>query len=111
MNEIGEHDAADIPIACSLTEPERRARERVLQREVFGGVREVRELPDGYALRFPGEAAWLGTLAEFIGFERDCCPFFAFELHCEPRQGPIWLHLRGPEGTKGFVAGMLPAGG
>lgn len=99
--------AQDVPIACSLTEPERQAREQVLQREVFSGIQEVRELPDGYALRYPGDAAWLDTLAGFIRFERECCPFFTFELRCEPEQGPLWLHLRGPEGVKGFVAGML----
>lgn len=98
---------ADTPIACRLTTPALRARERVLQRELASGIRETRELPDGYALRFPGEATWLATLAEFIRFERECCPFFTFELRCEPQHGPLWLHLRGPEGAKAFVAMLL----
>jgi hypothetical protein len=97
----------EIPIACSLTTPELRVREQAVQREIVAGVREARELADGYALRFPGDAAWLGTLAEFIRFERECCPFFTFELRCEPQQGPFWLHLRGPEGVKEFVATLL----
>ena len=103
----------DLPIACALTTPELRAREQVLRREVFTGLRESRELPDGYALRFPGDPDWLATLAEFIRFERECCPFFAFELHCEPQGGPLWLSLRGPEGVKGFVTALLgiPADG
>lgn len=104
---VADDRAAEIPIACSLTTPELRAREQAIQREVLGGLAEVRELPDGYALRFPGDAAWLATLAEFIRFERECCPFFTFELRCEPRQGPLWLQLRGPEGVKGFVGGLL----
>ena len=99
-----------VPIACALTTPELRAREQFLRREVVSGVREVRELPDGYELRFPGDAAWLATLAEFIRFERECCPFFAFALRCEPQSGPLWLALRGPEGVKGFVAGLLGNG-
>jgi arsenical-resistance protein len=60
----------DTPIACGLTTPEWRVREQVLQREIVGGIRETRELPDGYALRFPGETIWPSTLAEFIRFER-----------------------------------------
>lgn len=106
-------DATDMPIACALTTPELRARERVLQREIVTGIQETRELPDGYALRFPGEAAWLDTLAEFIRFERECCPFLTFALHCEPQHGPLWLHLRGPEGAKEFLMALLgePAGG
>jgi hypothetical protein len=98
---------AEVPIACSLTTPELRAREQVVQREVVAVVQETRDLADGYALRFPGDAAWLNTLAEFIRFERECCPFFTFELHCEPQHGPLWLHLRGPEGVKKFVATLL----
>lgn len=97
----------EMPIACSLTTPELRAREQVVQREVVAGVQETRELADGYALRFPGDAAWLDKLAEFIRFERECCPFFTFELRCEPQQGPLWLHLRGPAGVKEFVATLL----
>ena len=97
----------EVPIACSLTTPELRAREQVVQREVVAGVQETRELADGYALRFPGDPAWLDKLAEFIRFERECCPFFTFELRCEPQHGPLWLHLRGPEGVKEFVATLL----
>ena len=101
-----------LPIVCRLLAPELRAREQVVQREVSGAVEEVRELPDGYALRFPSEADRLTTLAEFIRFERACCPFLRLELHAEQQDGPLWLRLRGPEGTKEFVAGLLalPAG-
>ena len=41
--------------------------------------------------------------------QRACCPFFTFALVFEPQQGPLWLHLRGPAGTKEFVASMLTA--
>jgi hypothetical protein len=40
-------------------------------------------------------------------FERECCLFFTFALHCEPQHGPLWLHLRGPAGAKEFVATLL----
>lgn len=53
-----EHQAmTDAPIACSLTTPPLRAREHVLKREIFVGIQEMRELPDDYALRFPGDGA------------------------------------------------------
>ncbi len=67
-----------------------------------------RRAADGYALRFPGEARWLATLAEFIRFERACCPFLRFELHAEQQDGPLWLRLRGPVGVKEFLAALLP---
>lgn len=97
----------DSPIACTLTAPELREREQLLQREISSGVLERRELPDGYVLRFPGDAAWLATLTALIRFERVCCPFFTFELRCEPEQGPLWLSLRGPDGVKEFVMTLL----
>ena len=96
-----------LPIVCRLLEPALREREEVVQREILSGVTEVRDLADGYALRFPGDPAWLATLAEFIRFERACCPFLRFELHAEQQEGPLWLRLRGPAGTKEFVAGLL----
>ncbi|MGH7863201.1 MAG: hypothetical protein ACREOS_13330 [Candidatus Dormibacteraceae bacterium] len=97
----------DPPIECRLLEPERRARAEMLQQEVLSAVEETHELPDGIALRFHGEPIWLATLAEFIGFERACCPFLRFELHAEQQNGPLWLRLRGPTGTKEFLATLM----
>ena len=96
-----------LPVVCRLMGPEFRAREEALQREVFSAVAETRELADGYALRFPGEAHWLATLAELIRFERTCCPFLYFELHAEQQDGAFWLRLRGPAGAKEFIAELL----
>lgn len=96
-----------LPIVCRLLEPELRAREQAIQEEVAAAVEEIRELPDGYALRFPGDADRLATLAEFIRFERECCPFLRLELHAEQQNGPLWLRLRGPAGTKEFLAPLL----
>ena len=38
--------------------------------------------------------------AEFVTYERLCCPFFAFELEVEKENGAMWLKLRGREGVK-----------
>lgn len=99
--------APEIPIACLLNADDLRLRGDQIMRPLFQGRQEVRELADGYAFRFPGENAWASRLLEFILGERACCPFFTFELIFEPSQGSIWLHLRGPEGTKAVVAEML----
>ncbi len=96
-----------VPVVCRLMGPAFQAREEELQRAVFSAVAETRELADGYALRFPGDAAWLATLAEFIRFERTCCPFLRFELHAEQQDGAFWLRLRGPAVAKEFIAELL----
>ena len=47
-------------------------REEAIRREVMGAVAETRELPDGDALRCPGEARRLDALAQSIRAERRC---------------------------------------
>ena len=94
-------------IACRLTEPAlQERRNRVLQK-VWQSILEVRELEDGFAYRFPTDDAWLDSLNEFIRFERRCCPFLSFRMLVEPDDGPVWLELRGPAGTKEFLASLF----
>lgn len=96
-----------IPIACALMDAEKAQRLGKVEAEVFGAALERRELVDGWEFRFPGEGEWLVRLASFVAGERECCPFFTFEIVCEPAGGPVWLRLRGREGVKAFIAGQL----
>ena len=97
----------DVPIACSLDGEDRQRRGAEIAHLFREGLLEVRRLPDGYALRFPGQPTWAAWLLAFILGERACCPFFTFELIFQPEQGPIWLHLRGPDGAADYVADLL----
>ena len=106
MNQDTELFTDEVPLACTLTESEQVTR-NVEVNDLFKHVQQVNELADGYALRFPGSDTWANTLVQFITFERGCCPFFEFALVFEPKQGPIWLHLRGPEGVKAIVENMI----
>jgi len=106
-------EAPGMPVACTL-DVEGQAARRDEIAHLFEGRQQVRELPDGYALRFSGDDAVAGGLLRFISDERVCCSFFTFELAFftfelafEPQHGPIWLRLRGPDGTKGLVAALL----
>ena len=85
-----------LPIACDLTalSAEQRSAHLALVAQLFGSlVREIRELPDGYAYRFDGEHYQLA--AEFIANERLCCPFLTFGLDVSPQRGPVWLRMTG----------------
>lgn len=95
------------PVACTLASAERGERQGFLDRRLSENVAEVRELPDGYALRCAAEPPVVAGLLEVIFAERECCPFFTFELVFEPDRGPLWLRLRGPEGTKEVIRAML----
>ena len=70
---------------------------------LFQAVESHRELPNGYAFRLPNESEVLRTAAEFIAFERLCCPFFGFGLEIEREGGAVWLSLTGREGVKPFI--------
>ena len=106
MEQDTEFFTDEVPLACTLTGSEQVTRSEEVN-ELFKDVQQVKELADGYAFRLPGSDVWANRLVQFITFERGCCPFFTFALVFEPEQGPIWLHLRGPEGVKAIIENMM----
>ncbi len=103
---MSEENVQEIPIACTLSAQDYTARTIEVE-ELMHRAEETRDLEDGYALKFAGSADQARDLLQFIIQERACCPFFTFELHFELQEGPIWLSLRGPEGTKSFIQEMV----
>lgn len=97
----------DLPIACTLTAPELQERRRTVLLQISRAVIEVRELENGYAYSFPPTDDWLEKLAAMVNLERQCCPFLRFQLIVEENDGPLWLEMTGPAGTKDFLAGTF----
>lgn len=95
----------ESPFACNVAgiSAEQRPRYMALAKKLESTKQEVRELADGYAIRFSVESSTIQDLAEFITYERLCCPFFDLELAVEREGGPAWLRLRGREGVKEFI--------
>ena len=91
----------ELPIACTLTDLELQERRSTLLHQVGQDIQEVVEREQGFAYRFPAER--LPELAHIIGLERQCCAFLRFTLTIEPGNGPLWLEVTGPEGTKDFL--------
>ena len=94
--------------APSLRRPEippRRAvpRHAGLLDQIHDCLVEVRELADGFALRFADDGTLLARLAEWVRLESICCPFVRFEVRVEKRAGPVWLRLTGAGGIKDFL--------
>jgi hypothetical protein len=94
----------DTPVACLLTAPELRQRRSTVLAAFRAAQLEVKEVADangdGFAFRVAPSGAQLSALAELIELERQCCPFLRFSLTVEPGDGPIWLTLTGPTGTR-----------
>ena len=66
----------------------------------------TRELPDGYAMRFPPDPGLFLQVAEWVTLERRCCPFLAFGLDWSGSEAPQ-LRLTGGPGVKAFLGSQL----
>jgi hypothetical protein len=80
-----------------------RARYERLVEVLRHAIQKRRELSDGYAFKMDTKQIGTTQLAEWIELERQCCPFFGFEIRGTPQNGDVWLHLSGPQGVKEFI--------
>jgi len=97
----------DLPIACTLTALELQARRTEVLQKVRAAALEVKETADGFAYRFPSNDSLLSDLSTLIQLEHQCCPFLKISLIVEAGNGPIWLELTGPSGTKEFLRSVF----
>ncbi len=82
-----------------------RARYTILTKQLFASKREIRELPDGYAVDFSANSQIIKDAAEFLTYERLCCPFLNFEMSVNGED--LSLRLKGAEGVKDFLRAEL----
>lgn len=87
----------------ALTSAER-ARYKVLAEKLKAANVERREEAAGYAFRINPAEASLVDVAEWVNFEKRCCPFFDFEISLAREGGPLWLKVSGREGVKAFIS-------
>jgi hypothetical protein len=100
-------DQQDISVACRLTSAELQERRKAILGAVRDSVLETVEVESGFAYRFPADGAIISQLATLVELERQCCPFLRFRTTVEGADGPIWLELTGPKGTKEFLASLF----
>ena len=77
-----------------------RARYQELRKQLHAGVQEVTKLPNGYAFRLSADSSTILLAAEWITFERRCCPFFNFALDIESEKQSLWLNVTGRQGVR-----------
>lgn len=93
-------------VRCTLPEDEQQTRRAELRRGFSRRIVAAKEISGGIALALPLEAE--AEARDFIDFEQGCCGFAGFALRREA--GALVLEIRGPEGTRDFVRGLLPDG-
>jgi hypothetical protein len=93
----------EIVYACNpyALDKEQRARYGNLTKQLIAGKQAVNELSDGYEIRYPANPQNIKDVAEFITYERLCCPFLNFEMAVEAEN--LFLRLKGGEGVKEFI--------
>ena len=98
---------AEPAVACTLGEPELRARRAELEAAFAGAITGVEELADGYRLRLTSRDGLLATVAHFIELERACCPFLTFTLTAPADGGEITLAMTGAPAAKDFLRAAM----
>jgi hypothetical protein len=74
-------------------------------RSAMNGVGGPREVPDGYAVRFPSDPTLFMKVAEWITLECLCCSFLAFGLDWSEDDG-VLLRLTGGR-VKTFLSTLM----
>jgi hypothetical protein len=112
MDSKAARETIEVPVACNWTAltAEQRERQRALYRQLRADVKEVRELADGYAFKHSPDRAMLLTVAEFVGNERLCCPFFEFGITVDRDGGPVWLRITGEGEAKRVMEAEMGVG-
>ena len=62
------------------------------------------ELEEGYIYYFEDEGDLAIKILEFIGKEKQCCPFFKFDFSVLPFKKGLALQISGSEGVKEFLS-------
>ena len=101
---------SETPLACRIDAlgPADRARHGALVAELAGVKPAVEEIEEGFAFRFPSRPYLFLRVAEWIGLERQCCPFLAIRLELEHASHSIRVSVTGPAGTKDLLRSELP---
>jgi len=86
-----------------------RARYNVLRQQLEAAVQQTTQLPDGYAFQLQSERISLVELAEWVSYERKCCPFFDLVIEAPHENASLSLKVTGSAGVKDFIRAEFSA--
>ena len=98
---------AELPIACTLTPEALHARREGLLMELVRRAVRREDLANGLRLEFAPSGDTIASIARVVEAERHCCRFLRFGMTVEPDDGPVFLELTGPPGTRDFVSALI----
>jgi hypothetical protein len=83
--------------------PDERAHHKQLGEKLTAARKEIVETEKGYEFQYSPADISLAELAEWVGAESKCCPFFDFHIDVEREGKLLCLRLTGEEGIKAFI--------
>ncbi len=89
---------------CSLTSAELQDRIAMLRAEIFPKMTKKEALKEGFIYYFEDKGDLAVKILEFIGKEKQCCPFFKFDFSILPFNKGLALQISGSEGVKEFLS-------
>ena len=94
-------------LVCRLTGPELAERKAALQKEVFSKVQRVEEVSDGYLFHFPDDNDLLFKIMDYMLAEKQCCPFFNYDLGIKANGAGATLKVSGTPEAKETLKALL----
>jgi hypothetical protein len=82
---------------------EERAHHKQLSQKLAAARKEIVETEKGYEFQYSPADISLAELADWVGTESKCCPFFDFHIDVEREGKLLCLRLTGEEGIKAFI--------
>jgi hypothetical protein len=90
--------------------PSERPRHQWLTTELVSKRKRITETERGYEFQYQPAEVSLAELAEWVGRESRCCPFFDFQIALEDEGTMLCLRLAGGVGVKPFIRGEFHVG-
>lgn len=94
----------ETSVACDLSVLDDPDRHAAHFDALFDECEEVREVPGGLAVRFPGEMSYVERILDFVRRERQCCPFLTFGVAVQPERRGTWLYMGGDERVEEYLS-------
>lgn len=94
-------------LVCKLTSEEKMKRSEELKNTLFKEYEKLNEFPEAVELVYADAKKYAPLLVEFINSERDCCPFFTFNLKFEPNSEKVSLTIGGSARIKEMIKSMM----
>jgi len=93
----------DGALTCSLTSDELLERKQELKENIFPHLTKKITLSNGYIYYFEDEPGLAENIMEFIGKEKQCCPFFRFDFSILPFKKGLAFQISGSPAVKEFL--------